>query len=139
MLHPPPHTADASERLTGPGLSCFRLPGPAGPDRLMLVGELDLATADRARTAIRRAQDETPELSCDLGDVWFVDLSGLQVLLSAALHAKLTGGRLTVTNCPSIVPRMLRLLMLEDALEIQPRPRSAGPSRGCAPLRRHVS
>ena len=88
----------------------------------MLVGELDLVTADLAREAIGNAQDETPGLSCDLGDVWFVDLAGLRVLLDAAARAGQAGVRVTITNCPPIVPRMLALLNLRDALDIQAAP-----------------
>jgi anti-anti-sigma factor len=104
----------------------------------MLVGELDLVTAHRARAAIRRAQADTRELVCDLGDVWFVDLAGLRVLLDAAAHAKLTGGHLAVTDCPPIVPRMLQLLRLEDWLDIRSAPRSAGAAHERVAIRRHV-
>ena len=99
--------------------ACFQIPAAPGTVCLMMVGELDLVTADRAQAAIRRAQNETRALTCDLGDVWFVDLSGLRVLVDATAHAKLTGGRLTIDHCPPIVPRMLRLLGLEHALELR--------------------
>jgi anti-anti-sigma factor len=104
---------------TSPALSCFRLPATAGSANLMLVGELDLVTVDRAREAIRHAQDESRVLVCDLGDVWFIDLAGLRVLLDAAARARRTGARMTVATCPPILPRMLRLLRLEDRLELQ--------------------
>ena len=55
-----------------------------------------------------------------------LDLTGLLTLLDAAASAKRNGGRLTIANCPPIVPRMLALLRLEDALEIEAAPRSAG-------------
>ena len=131
-LAPPQHPSDA--------LTCFWLGTPAERGRLMLVGELDLATADRAREAIGDAQDQTTALSCDLGDVWFVDLSGLRVLLDAAARARETGALLTITNCPPLVPRMLALLSLEDALDIQdaPRltPRTALRARSASPRQR---
>lgn len=84
----------------------------------MLVGELNLVTADLAREAIGNAQDETPGLRCDLGDVWFVDFTRLVVLLDAAARASQAGARVTIINCPPIVPRMLALLNLRDALDI---------------------
>jgi anti-sigma B factor antagonist len=108
-------------------LSCFLVPAAPGTAHLMLVGELDLVTADRAREAVRHAQDESRVLVCDLGDVWFVDLSGLRVLLDAAARARRSGSRMTVANCPPIVPRMLRLLGLEDALELGPASESGAP------------
>lgn len=131
----------------GPQLSstfrCFRLLDPEGAERLMMIGELDLVTVEQANAAIHRAQNEASTLICDLGDVWFVDLSGLRVLLDAAARAKLTGRRLTLVNCPAIVPRMLQLLKLEDALEIEAARTSAAavtPSRAPGPqLRREQS
>jgi anti-anti-sigma regulatory factor len=51
--------------------------------------------------------------------------------------AKLSGGRLTLANCPPIVPRMLRLLKLDDVLEIQSSlPSPATVTHGSARLRR---
>lgn len=102
----------------GAVFSAFRLPAAPDSERLMLVGELDVVTAPHAREAVRRAQHRVRTLICDLGDVWFVDLSGLRVLLDAAARARLTGRRLIVASCPPIVPRMLALLELEDALEM---------------------
>jgi anti-sigma B factor antagonist len=117
---------ETPEPLTGQGFRAFLLPASAeaGPGSvlLMLVGELDLVTADDARKAIRDAQDQTPALTCDLGDVWFIDLSGLRVLVDATTHARRTGTRLTVTNCPPIVHRMLTILSLDDALHFQDPP-----------------
>ncbi len=110
---------DTQEPRTGAVFSSFRLRNRDGSARLMLVGELDLLTARRARTAIRRAQNETRVLTCDLGDVWFVDLAGLRVLLEATTHAHLTGGAVTLANCPPIVLRLLRLLELDDVMEIR--------------------
>ena len=137
---PPPSTdlAETTERLVEQAFSCVQRPAPEGSVRLVMAGELDLLTADGAREAVRGAQDEAGAVLCDLADVWFVDLSGLSVLLDAARHARLTGGRLTLTNCPPIVPRMLRLLGLEDALEIQAAQPSAASSPGCAVIRPHV-
>ena len=119
---PPPRPYQAPPKHTVHGLSCYWLGGAAESCRLMLVGELDLVTADLAREAIGSAQDETPGLSCDLGDVWFVDLTGLRVLLDAADRAGQAGAGVTITNCPPIVPRMLALLNLRDALDIQATP-----------------
>ena len=113
-MAPPPEQSE----VTSEGLSCFWLGAPGDGGRLVLVGELDVVTADRAREAIRQAQDQTRALICDLGDVWFVDFSGLRVLLEAAERARETGARLTIASCPPLVPRMLRLLDLQDALEI---------------------
>jgi anti-anti-sigma factor len=94
----------------------------ADASRLVLAGELDLVTADHARAALRQAQRQTRDVVCDLGDVVFVDLAGLRVLLDATSHAHARRGRLTIVNCPSIVQRMLTLLGLEGALDIRTPP-----------------
>lgn len=139
-MPPSAHPADRPEPLIGAVFSSYRVPEPAGSVRLMLVGELDLVTAQRAREAVRRAQNEARVVICDLGDVWFVDVAGLLVLFEASAHAALTGGRLTIACCPPIMPRMLRLLKLEDALDIQPPPPAiATPDPRRARLRGHVS
>ena len=119
---PPPHAHEAPPKCPINGLTCYWLGSVAENRRFMLVGELDFVTADLAREAIAHAQDETLGLNCDLGDVWFVDLTGLRVLLDAAARAGRAGARVTITNCPPIVPRMLALLKLQDALDIQTSP-----------------
>jgi anti-sigma B factor antagonist len=128
-----------SEPLTDAAFTCRRIDTAAG-SVLTLTGELDLVTADRARDALGAAQRDSRTVVCDLGDVFFVDLSGLRVLLDAAAHATRSGGRLIVTRCPPIVPRMLRLLKLEAGLEIRPAPRPRDASRSrCDRPRGHVS
>ena len=100
-------------------LSCDRPPDVDGAVRLKLIGELDLVTAHHARDGLRRAQVTGRPVICDLGDVQFVDVSGLRVLLDATAHATLTSSRLTIANCPPIVPRMLELLGLDGALDVR--------------------
>lgn len=118
MPSPSAGAVETPESLEHAVFSSFRVPDAAGASRLMLVGELDLVTARFAHAAVCSAQDDTPALICDLGDVWFVDFSGLQVLLQAAVRARRNGRRFRLANCPPIVPRMLALINLENALEI---------------------
>ena len=127
MALPPEQDLGIPKPQINTRLSCFWLRSAAGGRRFMLVGELDLVTADHAREALRHAQDETAALTCDLGDVWFVDFSGLRVLLEVATRAQEAGARLTLADCPPIVPRMLAILRLEDALDIQGTLRAAVP------------
>jgi len=121
-----------------PGLtfSCDRF--RTGVARLALTGELDLVTAAGAAARIRRAQDESSVLICDLSGLWLVDLTGLRVLLDATAHARRSGRRLLVANAPSIVPRMLQLLKLEHALEVPSAPLRT-PPHACVSRRPHVS
>ena len=139
-MHPPTAAAvEPRERVAGAVFACVHLPAAAGAARVHLTGELDLATADRARACIRRAQDESRVLICDLGDLWFIDLTGLRVLLDADVYAADTGRRLIVANSPPMLSQMLELLELDDALEVPAAPLRIPPVRGCDTFRRHVS
>ncbi len=51
------------------------------PDRLRLVGEIDMSNADRLATILRAEREKAWELTLDLSDVTFMDSSGLQMLL----------------------------------------------------------
>ena len=113
---PPPQNQSP---LIGPVFAGRRRAGPPGSARIDLIGELDLATAARARDALAAAQAASPSVICDLGDVSWIDASGVRVLLDAAAHARCTGGRLTFARCPASLPRLLGLLGLEGALEIE--------------------
>jgi anti-anti-sigma factor len=123
---------DTFEPRDGSVFSGYWLADSVGVGGSMLVGQLDLVTAARARTAIRRAQHENRELTCDLGDVWFVDVCGLQVLVEAAALAERTAADLTPANCPAPLARMLRLFKPHAGIEIQvrrPFPATARPAR----------
>jgi anti-anti-sigma factor len=134
-VHPPP--SKATERDVGLAFAHVRLARDAA--RLTLTGELDLATAARAAARIRHAQDESSVLNCDLRELWLLDLSGLRVLLDAAGYAERTGRRLLVANAPPILPRMLRVLGAEDALEAPSLPLRVAAGEACASFRPHVS
>lgn len=139
-MKPAHETFEPSELLIDAVSLDYRIVSGAELVALTLIGELDLRTADRARDAVRRAQHDARAVICDLRDVWFVDVAGLRVLLDAAAEATRTDSRFTVTGCPPILRRMLRLLQLEDALDVQPRLRRLTASAsGCDLRRRHVS
>ena len=136
----PPTTARGDEpQALVPGLRFVSERHEAEIARLTLMGELDLITAARAAARIRRAQAESSVLICDLSGVWFLDITGLRVLLDAAAYADHTGRRLLVANAPSILRRMLRLLQLEHALEAPARPLRARTARRCDSVRPHTS
>jgi anti-anti-sigma factor len=105
----------------------------AGVGIVTMTGELDLATVDAARDAIRRASDEADHVICDLGAVWFIDVSGVHVLVDAAIQAREDGTWFAVANCPPIVPRMLGVLRLHDTLEILSVSRSPAPPPDVGP------
>jgi anti-anti-sigma factor len=139
----PPFThtsAVAPEPEAGPWFFCLRHPVEAGSVRIVMVGEFDVATAGRARDAIRRAQDDAAEVICDLGDVSFIDVCGLHVLLDASAHARHTGARLILIHSPAFISKALVALGLEGALEMDRRSPTVphlGPA-DCAPANRRA-
>jgi anti-anti-sigma factor len=136
----PPTTARRHEpQALVPGLRFVSDRRVTGTARLTLMGELDLTTAARAAARIRRAQAESRVLVCDLSGVWFLDVTGLRVLLDAAAYADHSDRRLVVANAPSILRRMLRLLKLEHALEVPRRPLESRTGPSCASIRSHTS
>ena len=136
----PPTTARGNEpQALVPGLRFVSDRHGEEIARLTLMGELDLITASRAAARIRRAQAESRVLICDLSGVWFLDITGLRVLLDAATYADHTGRRLLVANAPPVLRRMLRLLKLEHALEVPTRPLRVRTVRRCDSVRPHIS
>lgn len=111
-----PTSTPAPEPAIGPWFFCLRHPAEAQCIRIVIIGELRLATASRVRSVIRRAQDDAGEVICDLGDVFSVDAFGAYVLVDAAARARHNGVRLTFLHSPPLVRRILARLGLENAL-----------------------
>lgn len=130
----------SAESEAGAWFFCLRHPVEARSIRLVMVGELDVATADGVREAIRRAQDDVPQVICDLGDLSFIDVCGLHVLLDASAHAAQTGGRLILIHTPTFFSLALERLGLDRALETDsqaPTLPHLGPA-DCAPASRRA-
>ena len=118
-MTPRPISISTSAPRSEPGewFFCLRQPVENGSVRIAIVGELDLATAARAARAIRRAQRDAAEVICDLGDLSFIDVCGLHVLLDASAYARRTGARLSFVHLPVCLHRPLGLVGLGAALE----------------------
>jgi anti-anti-sigma factor len=122
-----PSSTFAPEPAIGPWFFCLRHPAEAQCIRIVIIGELRLATASRVRSVIRRAQDDAGEVICDLGDVSSVDAFGAYVLVDAAARARHNGVRLTFLHSPPLVRGILGRLGLDNALGMDapvPSPRS---------------
>src|SRR5262245_28360629 len=79
--------------------------------RFALVGELDMASADRLREAVS-AVDGRGDVILDMSQLTFVDSSGIHVFIELARN--LAGGRSSIIlRCPS--PIALRTLELVGA------------------------
>ena len=71
------------------------------PPILRVSGEIDLATADQFGAALEEAVAVEPDVVVDMGDVTFIDASGLRVILRAA--ESLNGsGPLVLVNAPRV-------------------------------------
>jgi anti-anti-sigma factor len=130
----------APESAPAGSFFCVRHPVENGSIRIAIVGELDLATAARAARAIRRAQRDAAEIVCDLGDLSFIDVCGLHVLLDASAYARRTGAHLSFGHLPACIHRPLGLLGLGAALEAGRRPQRPAPlgTAGCGPGNRRA-
>ena len=88
---------------------------------IRLRGEIDVATApglhERLLTLLRRGMGL---IILDLSEVSFCDASGLGVLVSGHLHAKVLGVTLRLTAPRPRMARLLHLHGLDRTLEIYP-------------------
>lgn len=87
-----------------------------GEVRVILAGELDLATAPEADRRLREAQAEAPRVVLDLDGLTFIDATGLRVLLDASDRATSSGGDLLVRRIRAGVRRLLELTGTEERL-----------------------
>ena len=82
-----------------------------------LAGELDLAASDALRAELDAAADHDAGLTVvDLGQLRFVDSSGLGVLFDAAQRADAEDRRIVYTNPSEEVERTLHLTGLDHVL-----------------------
>lgn len=88
---------------------------------LRVAGELDLATAETLREHVRACSGpEVERLVLDLAGVEFVDVTGLGVFVEAQRISTSYGGTVVLRRPRPMVIRMLELLELQDAFEVEP-------------------
>jgi anti-anti-sigma factor len=88
---------------------------------LRLAGELDLATTEQLRERVHGLLHDAPvrHLVIDLAGLDFLDVTGLGALLEARRKLIARGGTLALRRPRPMVLRMLSLLELEDALQVE--------------------
>lgn len=98
---------------------------PDGTPVVVLVGQLDLATAAIAQRAVERATDTRPaaadgsaalDVVFDMTDLTFMDSTGLTVLLSAVRR----GNAVRLRRPTSLVRRVIDITGLEGILPVEP-------------------
>jgi anti-sigma B factor antagonist len=98
----------------------------AGKYVVCLKGELDLSGSPQLEAALLEAeQSHAKEIVVDLGELSFVDPSGLTVLVRAADRSATNGDRLRITPGRDQVASVLRLTCLDTVLPLQVEPSAA--------------
>lgn len=87
--------------------------------RVKPIGELDHHSADEARTQLEACiKDENiKELVLDLGQMNFMDSSGIGVILGRFRTMSKRGGKVSVTNMSSQVDRILKMSGLYQVVQ----------------------
>ena len=90
-----------------------------GQTRLVLVGELDIASAPQFEQGVSSAESETPGvLVLDLRKLEFIDSTGLRAVIAADERARSAGRRLVIIRGTPAVERVLNVTQLDQRLEI---------------------
>ena len=94
---------------------------PDGAAVVRLVGRLDLVSAAEVKQRLTRAIVEGHRrLVVDLGEVTFIDSSGLGALIGGLKAARLAGGNLRIARPGSQVRLTLELTTLDQVLHPYP-------------------
>jgi anti-anti-sigma factor len=98
-----------------------------GQARVVLIGELDIATTDELEKQLAAIEVDSPgTLVLDLRRVDFIDSTGLRALIAADERARSEGRRLAVVRGPNAVARLLTVTQLDQRLEIVDDPDTVG-------------
>lgn len=85
---------------------------------MSLVGELDIATAPRLESELRRVEGDRPSvLVIDLRQLSFIDSTGLRLLIGADVRAREDGRRMAFVPGPGSVHRVFQLALLDKRFE----------------------
>jgi anti-anti-sigma factor len=97
-----------------------------GAPRLVLSGELDLASAEELEAQLKQLESSEPELLVlDLRELEFMDSTGLRAVIAADARARDRGARLVVVRAPEEVDRVFRLTRMDQHLELVDEPPAA--------------
>ena len=100
--------------------------GAHGQRIVRLRGELDVATAPSFDRALTRLRPPGQRVVLDLGELHFMDSTGLRILLKARRIAAEGGWVLVLRSVPPNIRRLLELAGVEDAIPTEP----TGPQLG---------
>ncbi len=90
-----------------------------GDERVHLLGEMDLSVVGSVDREMRRAEDgDAARIVLDLGELEFLDASGIRLLMHVNARSKSNGGRLCITNARS--RQVQRVIELTGAADVLP-------------------
>jgi anti-sigma B factor antagonist len=88
-------------------------------ERLHLLGELDLSVIGSVDREMRRAEaGDAARIVLDLGELEFLDASGIRLLLHLNARSESNGGRLRLTRARA--PQVQRVIELTGAAQVLP-------------------
>lgn len=86
---------------------------------LAVTGDVEMSVVDEFVEQARRRLSEDEQLRVDLGDVSFIDSSGLGALVLLRNEAVAQAKSLSLLNVPPAIGRLLQLTGLRDAFDIR--------------------
>ncbi|MEP7202254.1 MAG: STAS domain-containing protein [Ilumatobacteraceae bacterium] len=90
-----------------------------GPDGAIVVhGDIDVAGGPKLESAIVARETDGP-IVIDLGDVYFIDSSGLRSLLGASRRARARSADVVLRNVGAEVLRLLEITGTTDHFSIE--------------------
>ena len=102
--------------------------------RLMLSGELDIASAIALERELRSAEARRPPvLVLDLERLNFMGVSGLRAILDASRRARRDRRHFIVANPVPQIMRLFELTAIDQSLDVQRSPLLAVPGGAAAP------
>jgi anti-anti-sigma factor len=89
-----------------------------GYERVIAVGEIDLATGAWLTDALQGAQARAQSVVLDLSAATFIDAAGIRILLAADTRARAAFGTFAIADPTSPVERVLQLVGADRVLAI---------------------
>jgi anti-anti-sigma factor len=97
-----------------------------GQTRVVLAGELDIASAPEFEEGLQKIEAGAPGLLVlDLRKVEFIDSTGLRAVIAADERARTAGRRFVIVRGTPAVERVFSVTQLDQRLEIVDDPASA--------------
>ena len=97
-------------------------PGP--PPRIVVRGEVDIATAGELAACMEQALELGPPVLVDLSQVTFLDSTGLSVIVRALERYDYAEGSIQLIDPPPTVQRTLEITNIIDLVSIDHRSES---------------